>query len=215
MERALELGVPGVEIDVCSLRDGTLVAAHDDWILSGGRRVPLCQLSLTDLHRVSASQFLTIDTALELVRDADTLLCLDWKGAGDVTLIGRSVWRHGLTARTIVSAATPTAVAGLKDRYPRLAAGLSLPQGGEHSRQPGRVTDGIVGAVGCCGADAVMLQHQLADRAVVAALRRLSMAVFLWTAADRETFESLWDRSPDGIMSDVVEEHSGARTTPQ
>lgn len=215
MERALELGVPGVEIDVCSLDDGTLVAAHDDWILSGGRRIPLCQLSLADLHRMSGRQVLKIETALELFRDADTLLCLDWKGAGDVTLIGRSVWRHGLMARTIVSSTTPAAVAGLKDRYPRLAAGLSLTQGGEHPRQPGPVTDGIVGAVGCCGADAVMLQHQLADRAVVAALRRLSVAVFLWTAADRETFESLWDRSPDGIMSDVVEDHSAARRAPQ
>jgi glycerophosphoryl diester phosphodiesterase len=206
IERALELAVPGVEIDVCSLRDGTLVVAHDDWIEHGGRRIPLGQLMLADLCRISRSQVLSIETALDPFRDVDTVLCLDWKGAGDVTLLGRSVLRHGLSGRTIVSSTRPAAVAGLKDQYPRLAAGLSLPWHGETLREVDSAADGIVDAVGACGADAVMLHHQLADQEVVATLRELSVAVFLWTAEDRETFESLWHRSPDGIMSDVVEE---------
>ncbi len=42
---------------------------------------------------------------------------------------------------------------------------------------------------------------------VLAALRALGVAIFLWTAKDRQTLESLWKRSPDGIMSDLVEEH--------
>ncbi len=42
---------------------------------------------------------------------------------------------------------------------------------------------------------------------VLAVLRALGVAIFLWTAKDRQTLESLWKRSPDGIMSDLVEEH--------
>ena len=40
---------------------------------------------------------------------------------------------------------------------------------------------------------------------VLAALRALGVAIFLWTAKDRQTLDSLWKRSPDGIMSDLVE----------
>jgi hypothetical protein len=42
---------------------------------------------------------------------------------------------------------------------------------------------------------------------VLAALGALGVAIFLWTAKDRQTLESLWKMSPAGIMSDLVEEH--------
>lgn len=215
IERALEIGAPGVEIDVCSLRDGELVVAHDDWILSGSRKLPLAELLLTDLRRLSTGQVLRIEAALDLFSDADTMVCLDWKGAGDVTLVGRLVQRYGLTGRTIVSSTEPAAVAGLKDRYPRLAAGLSLNGCATHLHRSSGAADGIVAAVAACGADAAMLQHGLAVQDVLAALRALGVTIFLWTAKDSQTFESLWKRSPDGIMSDLVEEHHrlpGART---
>jgi len=47
------------------------------------------------------------------------------------------------------------------------------------------------GAIAVCGADAAMLQHRLAIYEVLAALRALGLAIFLWTAKDRQTSESL------------------------
>ncbi|SRR6266700_2537830 len=199
VEHAIEIGVPGVEIDVCSLRDGTLVAAHDDWAPHDGRRVPLGELLLTDLCGISPGPLLHVDAALDLLRDTDTMLCLDWKGAGDVTLVGGLVRRHRLAARTIVSSTDPAAVAALKDAHPGLAVGLSL------ESWAGAATE-IAGAVAASGADAAMLHHRLGAPEAIAALRARGKAAFLWTARDRETFESLWHRAPDGIMSDVVEE---------
>jgi hypothetical protein len=35
---------------------------------------------------------------------------------------------------------------------------------------------------------------------LLAALRALGVAIFLWTAKDRQTWESLWKISPDGMM---------------
>jgi glycerophosphoryl diester phosphodiesterase len=207
IERALELDAPGVEIDVCSLRDGTLVAAHDNWTVCGGRRVSLAELMFSDLCRISKGTVLEIDTALDLFCDTDALLCLDWKGTGDVTTIGRVVQRHGIAGRTIVSSSEPAAVAGLKHEYPRLAAGLSFDGRAQHSRETAAVADEIVGALATSGADAAMLHHRLGDRDLIGAMRALGVAVFLWTARDTETFELLWNRSPDGIMSDLVEEH--------
>src|SRR3989442_7392399 len=161
IERALEIGAPGVEIDVCSLHDGTLVAAHDNWTVWGGRRVSLAELMLTDLCRISQGTVLEIDAALDLFRDTDTLLCLDWKGTGDVTAMGRLVQRHGLAGRTIVSSTEPAAVAGLKGLYPRLAAGLSFDGRARSLRETAGVADEIVGAVAASGADAAMLHHRL------------------------------------------------------
>ena len=39
---------------------------------------------------------------------------------------------------------------------------------------------------------------------VLAALRALGVAIFLWTAKGRQTLEWLWKISPDGIMSDLA-----------
>ena len=210
IERALELGVPGVEIDVCGLRDGTLVAAHDNWTVCGGRRVSLADLMLTDLCRISQGDVLEVDSALDLFRDTDTLLCLDWKGNGNVAPLGQLVRRHGLAGRAIVSSTERDAVAGLKDLYPRHAAGLSFDDRARNLREKASAVDEIVGAVATSGADAAMLHHRLGVGEVFGAMRALGVAVFLWTARDRETFESLWNRSPDGIMSDLVEEHNRA-----
>ena len=207
IERALEIGAAGVEIDVCSLGDGELVAAHDDWIRYGDCRVPFRDLLLTDLCRISGREALRIEAALELFRDADVMLCLDWKGAGDITAVGGLVERYHLTDRTIVSSSEPAAVARLKGRYPELAAGLSLNGRGPHPQAAGAAADRILGSVAGCGADAVMLQHRLGSPEALAALRAVEAAIFLWTAEDPPALESLRKRSPDGIMSDVVEDH--------
>jgi len=205
IERALELAVAGVEIDVCSLRDGTLVVAHDGWVACAGRRVPFSELLPEEVDRVSRGPVLRAEPVLELFESRDTMLCLDWKGVGDIALVGKLARRHGLTSRTIVSSERPAAVAALKVQHPRLGAGLSL---GVLARPPWE-TDGvagaIVGAAEACGADAVMLQHRLGDDAVLAAARARGVAVFLWTAEDLATHASLLERSPDGVMSDVVE----------
>ena len=207
IEHALEIGAAGVEIDVCGLRDGELVAAHDGWIRCENRKVPLIDLLLTDLCRISGRQVLRIEAALELFSDADVMLCLDWKGGGDVTAVGRLVERRDLTDRTIVSSSEPAAVATLKDRYPGLAAGLSLNGRGPHLQAAGGAADRIVGSVAGCGADAAMLQHRLGSREVLDALRAVGAAIFLWTAEDPQALESLRERSPDAIMSDVVDDH--------
>ncbi len=83
IERALEIGAPGVEIDVCSLRDGEVVVGHDDWVLSGSRKLPLAELLLTDC-RIYTGQVLRIESALDLFSGADTIVCLDWKRTGDI-----------------------------------------------------------------------------------------------------------------------------------
>ena len=98
-------------------------------------------------------------------------------------------------------------MAALKDRYPKLAAGLSLKGCSVHLHGAARPVDGVADAIAACGTDAVMLQHRLVTQEVLDALRALGVAIFLWTAKDRQTLESLWQRSPDGIMSDLVEEH--------
>jgi hypothetical protein len=52
-----------------------------------------------------------------------------------------------------------------------------------------------------------MLHQRLARPELLAALRGRGIGSFLWTADDRPTFETLWSRSPDGVMSDAIEEH--------
>ena len=58
------------------------------------------------------------------------------------------------------------------------------------------------------GADAAMLELDLASPALLAALRSGGSGVFVWTAKDTETRHTLTGQGPDGIMADVLEEHA-------
>ena len=51
LEHALAIGADFVEFDVQRCRDGVLVVAHDDWVLSAGKKVPIAELTLAELGR--------------------------------------------------------------------------------------------------------------------------------------------------------------------
>jgi glycerophosphoryl diester phosphodiesterase len=206
--RAIEIGAPGVEFDVAPLQDGTLVVTHDNSIPYQGRNASLATLCSRRLEReLNAGELTRVEPTLELLRDAHGLVCPDWKGAGEERRIGRLLRSFGLADRTIVRSTDPAVVGNLKQHFPGVAAGLSF--GGAPGAMDGKtgLSDTILGAIAACRADAAMLHHRLAWPGLLAALRRRRIGSVLWTADDRPTFETLWSRSPDGLMSDAIEEH--------
>jgi glycerophosphoryl diester phosphodiesterase len=206
--RAIEIGAPGVEFDVAGLQDGTLVVAHDNSIPYQGRDASLATLCSRKLEReLNTGELTRVEPTLELLRDAHALVCLDWKGAGEERRIGRLLESFGLVDRTIVCSTDPAVVWNLKQHYPRVAVGLSFGGGPRAIGGTTGLSDAIVGVIAACRADAAMLHHRLASPDLLAALRRRGIGIFLWTADDRRKFETLWSRSPDGVMSDAIEEH--------
>jgi glycerophosphoryl diester phosphodiesterase len=202
---AVELRVPGIEIDVHNLRDGELVLSHDAYVALAGMIVPLLALTVPDLTaRLRSGDLVLARDALELVRSTNAFLCLDWKGYGDEPRVVQLIDEYGLTERTIVSSKRPDTLVRIKDERPELLTGLSVEgaRGPDHG-SVGESGDDVVDRVGAARADAAMLERSLASPAMLGSLRRRGAGVFVWTAKDAETCATLADLAPDGIMSDT------------
>jgi glycerophosphoryl diester phosphodiesterase len=209
IEHAVELAVPGIELDVCNLGDGELVLSHDPYVSVAGAAVPLPALSVRDVAPLMAAGRLVLaQSALDLVRSSNAFLCLDWKGCGDEPRVVRLIDEFGLRERTIVSSAHSGALARIKDERPGLPTGLSFPaSSGSDDHSPSAQCRLVGRGMLAARADAAMLELSLASPAMFDSLRREGSGVFVWTARDARTFAALAHLAPDGIMSDAVEEH--------
>lgn len=209
IEHAVELAVPGIELDVCNLGDGELVLSHDPFVSVAGAAVPLPALSVRDAAPLmAAGRLVPAQCGLDLVRSSNAFLCLDWKGCGDEARVTRLIDEFGMRDRTIVSSAHPGSLARIKEERPDLPTGLSFPAGAGSDDQPSSAQCRLVGRrMLDARADAAMLELSLASPAMFDSLRREGSGVFVWTARDARTFAALADLAPDGIMSDAVEEH--------
>jgi glycerophosphoryl diester phosphodiesterase len=206
---AVELGVPGIEVDVCNLGDGELVLSHDPYICVGGAAVPLPELTAADLAPLlRTGEVVLAQSALDLVRCTDAFLCFDWKGYGDEARVVGLIDEFGLRERTIVSSSRASALATIKDEGPGLLTGLSVsgppvPDDEARSEQARQVA----GRMQAARADAAMLELNLATPPVLSGLRDHGAGVFVWTAKDTDTCAALIELAPDGIMSDALQDH--------
>jgi len=214
VERAVELSVPGVEFDVCNLRDGEMVVSHDVRVRVGEKTISLPATrsdSLEDAGRDGLPP--RLEPFLELVARSDVFLNLDWKGVAHESRIGRLLGRYRLEERTIVSSLDHRALSRLKQDFPKVATGLSVGPLAAATRDPERLPEEVLSRARHSRTDAVMLNKRLASEELVEAARRKKTGVFFWTARDEEEYESLLGYSPDGIATDSVSR--GPRSVPE
>lgn len=196
IEKAIEIGAPAVEFDVCNLKDGTLVISHDPWAPINGKKVPLAQLSPADLgHELIPCNIPRVEPFLEVVAGSNLLLNFDWKGNGYEDQVSESLQHYGLLERTVVSAEDIDVMVRLKQADPHVTTGLSL-ETVEAQQIPALLQESQ--------ADAVMLQYSLASPEMVAAVRAENAGLFLWTVRDTATYEYLLQFKPDGIATDII-----------
>ncbi|QYJ15231.1 hypothetical protein Rxycam_01046 [Rubrobacter xylanophilus DSM 9941] len=201
VERAVELSVPGVEFDVCNLRDGEMVVSHDVRVRVGERTVSLPATSSDSLRDGLPPR---LEPFLELVAGSDVFLNLDWKGVAHEGRIGRLLGRYRLEERTIVSSLDHRALSRLKQDFPKVATGLSVGPLPAATRDPQHLPEEVLSRARDSRTDAVMLNKRLASEEIVEAARRRKTGIFFWTARDEREYESLLDYSPDGIATDAL-----------
>ena len=206
---AIDLGAPGIEVDVCNLGDGELVVSHDPYVTVAGAAIPLPSLTVRDLAPlIRGGQVVLARCALDLIGPTDAFLCFDWKGYGDEARVARLIDEFGLRERTIVSSSRPAALAAIKEEGTALLTGLSFPaHPGFDDHTVSEQVRRVVARLRAARADVAMLELSLASRAMLRALRRRGAGVFVWTAKDRDTFAAMATLAPDGIMSDL-EDHT-------
>ena len=197
IERALEVGVDMVEVDVVPLADGTLVLAHDSPAEPGN--LP------------------TLDEALAFVADRSVEVMLDVKGPGYERALVEAVRRAGLVERTLVSSCYPETVRLLGREEPGLRRGLTYPfdRLGISSRR--FLRPAVRAALGTlratlplkigrllAGADASVatLNYTVISAAVVRSCHARGAQVLAWTVNDPVVAARLAALGVDGIISD-------------
>jgi glycerophosphoryl diester phosphodiesterase len=120
--RAIELGVDYVELDVRRTADGTYVNYHDDLTPSGR---PPGSLRYVDLKAELGTELLTLDEVLDVVAGR-TCLHIDLKERGCETEIVRAVLAHRATSRFVVTTGEVESIRTVKERFPTVRAGLTL-----------------------------------------------------------------------------------------
>jgi len=180
--RALELGAPGIEFDVCSLTDGRLVVHHEPSLASeAGERVELY---------------------LDLLADTDALVLFDWKGDAWEDVAARSLRARGLLERTIFCSTDPRALVRARRAEPALVTGLSV----DGSVHPGRL-DRLLTESGaqCATLGRGCIRDELGEM-----LRRTRRGLFVWTFSGHDDVVPFIRCSPDGVITDAIEENSPA-----
>jgi glycerophosphoryl diester phosphodiesterase len=212
LERAIEVGAPGIEFDVNCLGDGTMVLVHDDELSLEGTRRPLRELTASDLRGLApGGEGEPLERALPLLARGGSLIVLDWKAVDEearIEEVAVRLERHGLAERTLVSTREMPALEAAKGARPALATGFSL---GVDSPAP--IRERWLELAMSSAADAVMLQRGFRELVTMIGAARLSgLGVFVWTAADQEQFAELLEVRPDGIMTEEIECHLSPST---
>lgn len=218
IQKALEIGVDRIEIDLLRTADGQLALIHDAKIrLDGKRRVPVRHLP-TSLLRSRLDELLTLDEFFELIGPTMPVL-LDLKQPGYETAVfdalasqpERSVWISTTHARSI---------AALKDRLPNVRFGLSsghMATGISASQLRPLTILGVrllmplplVIAARLCGARLIMVNHHACSRMLVGFAHRLGIDVAAWTVNRPAEIERMIGFGVDAIISnrpDLVRE---------
>lgn len=150
-EKALELGVDGIELDVQATADGVLVVLHDfrlERTTTGAgplRTHTLAQLAAVDAgirfdDAFSGTPIPTLEQVFDLVGGRCIVNVeiknMDWNGGREAEPLARLIERRGLKEQVIVSSFNPISLRKMRQLDPSIALGLlyfSKPprQGGE------------------------------------------------------------------------------------
>lgn len=218
IERALEVGVDMVEVDVVPLADGTLVLAHSDDLFEvshGAAQGRVTTESLAELREL-APELPTLDDALAVVAASGAGIQLDVKAPGYERALVEAVRRHRLVDRTLASSFHPEVLRRLGELEPALRRGLTYPADRRGIAERRLVRPVVPAALRClravlprriagllAGADAstAVLHHSVVTGAVVRRAHAAGAQVLAWTVDDAALCARLAGLGVDGVIS--------------
>lgn len=210
LEKAIELGVDRIEIDVRVTADQTLVLVHDEELHDDPDKTRITSLAYADL-RERRADIISLDEAIELTKPAIPLL-IDVKGRRYEQELIQTIRSHGIEETCAVSSTHARSLRMLRNALPRMRIGLSrghsltkirnarIRGASAHVISAGQVPS-LVTLAKWCGATEVMLQHHLCTRNLVRVIRRRGLGVYPWTVDEPSEMRRLIELDVDGIIS--------------
>jgi glycerophosphoryl diester phosphodiesterase len=218
IQKALELGVDRIEIDILATADGDLVLVHDDSVeIEPGMRHKVRRLP-TDRVRGGFDDLVTLDEFFDLVGPSMPVL-LDLKRPGYEREIAESVLRHA--ERDVwISTTYASSIFRLRSVLPNTKFGLSsghiATALAKHPLGPWlvrlvRIATPIplLIAAKLCGARMIMVNFRACSPWLVRVAHAGGIAVAVWTVNRPRDIRQMADMNVDAIISnrpDLVRE---------
>ncbi len=210
-ERAIEIGVDMIELDVQLTRDRRLVVLHD---LELGRTVPgrgaVRERTLAELADLDAGSWFAPEYAAERVLSLDQVLDMtrgrvglnveikspaaDWDGTAELLI--PLLERGGDLSTSIVSSFSMGALRAVRERSDSARIGVLWHEPDVHSAF--RHAEGL-------GAEAIHPLHRLVNHGLVDRARKCGLSVLTWTVNSTARMLVLAEWGVDGIISDFPE----------
>jgi glycerophosphoryl diester phosphodiesterase len=217
---AVAAGVDLVEFDVLDLPRGPLVVAHSDHLEEVSHGVAHGRVrdkSLAELREV-APELPTLDEALAFFVDEapHVGVHIDLKLRTRLDELAVAIERHGLAARSVVSAFHTARLHAVARASPRVRIGFTYPEdrfgisrrerlwpvvGLGLSAMRASVPLRLHRLVRRAGATAAMLQHRLVTPSTVSRMHAAGIPVLAWTVDDPEELRRVVEAGVDGVIT--------------
>ncbi len=193
IERAMEIGVDAVEIDVRLSKDGELMVVHDSTVdRTTDGSGPVSDYSLDDLKKLDAGGGQTIPTLQEVMElvGYKVKLVIELKEEETERMVVELIKRNSFEDNVYVISFWHELVKTVKVMESCIKTGVLL---------VGCPVDTCV--AGQASADALVMKYNFVNRHFVEMVHKNGLQVFVWNIDDRHLLKPYVDMGVDGIGS--------------
>ncbi|MDA2925906.1 glycerophosphodiester phosphodiesterase [Acidobacteria bacterium AH-259-G07] len=207
-ERAIEMKVDLIELDIHFSKDGEIMVIHDETVdrTTDGRGA-IAEMTRNEVQALDAGSWFsprfegerapTLSEVLELVKPTPVNLLIEIKqGRGlphgfEKRLI-QAIQEHNILSRVIVQSFNHAAVRKVKEENPSIATGALIDY-----RSPDPVSE-----VKAAGAETLGLKSSLVTREIIEKAHRNGLRVFVWTVNKLARIRKMLILGVDGVITD-------------
>ncbi len=191
IERAMDIGVDAVEIDVHLSKDKELVVIHDATVdRTTNGTGPVSSYTVQEIKRLDAGKGEAIPTLQEVIDliDKQVLLIIELKEEGTERSVVDLLVRNNLFDKACVISFWHRLVKTVKEMDGRIKTGVLL---------VGSPVDACIAAQ--ASADALVMKYSFVDRELVKMAHEKGLKVFIWNIDDQDLLKPYVDMGVDAI----------------
>lgn len=194
IQKAIDLGVDQIEIDVHLTRDGHLVVIHDmtvDRTTNGHGAV--ADLTLQEIKQLDAGKGERIPTLQEVIDGVrgKVILQIELKGPGTAEPVVRAVEQNGIADEVVLTSFVHDRLREAHQLNPKISLGALW------SKPPEDACEQAIEM----GAEALHIQHQHIDAALVQKAHAAGLKIRAWNPDTIEEMQRVIDLGVDAVGS--------------
>jgi len=191
IERAMDIGVDAVEIDVHLSKDKELVVIHDATVdRTTNRTGPVSGYTVQEIKRLDAGKGEAIPTLQEVIDliDRRVMLIIELKEEGTERPVVDLIIRNNLFDKACAISFWHRLVKTVKEMDSRIKTGVLL---------VGSPVDACIATH--ASADALVMKYSFVDREFVKIAHKKGLKVFIWNIDDQDLLKPYVDMGVDAI----------------